>query len=455
MLTLRPRIPDLDPFSRNVMWDAAFSLRRRVLPHVPDKSSSVSITAVQRGNVLSIVGVFKRGPSEISDVVEYDPDTQQNNTRGQSRKNASKGASESTDGPNKSQVRDVVGSSDPSRSSPAFGYSAATTSEVSGPGESKQPLASSSKPQTSQSPALIPVFLPPPATPTDVILNEVSDIPHRRRLYQQQSPTQQTSPFPVFQEPEDVADEISFSPYRATRELDIVSFSAPRGVDELSTTEPYSRAYGESPPTASRTISVETKYLGEQALIQDFTSQTPRSLCILQPTRDKNRAPELGHTSFALQDLFIPVQPDVEFDEPFSAGPSTNPEREALHIIEALRARLMELETRLEFMEKADFIRERINRDTELLDDNQLRHWRQSRRRCSNASFNELSDGETDFFVNSPSTGIHVLKNILGSAISVGSARSWQSTLILLAGATTGISIVLLPGLLRHLWSRW
>ncbi|GJJ08650.1 hypothetical protein Clacol_002869 [Clathrus columnatus] len=446
----------LDPSQCNVMRDAASILRKHALPYKP---SRVLSAAIKRGKVRSIVDVFEKSASETSDTGEDDPEDLPKVSSWKQLTGFTIGdKSKLDDETSKTRVSSQNTVHEPMVAPGTDPGSGAKTQFNISDGSGERALHAVELEQTERSsvsfleqkndqhvsfpePQLVPVLPPQPSTPTDIFVTD-------KVAYHPGPTTEQiNSPFPVFREPEDVPDEDSITPQNTTREIDVASIPAPREENEPSMAELYTQTYGDLPPTSSRTIPVEMRYVEEPVNYPSWPQTA------LRPVRGKDKIPETNHG--ALQDLFTPAEqsgpPGISGDS-VSTEPQTDREREALLAVEVLKARLVEVENRLEAMERAEVVRGATDPDPKTFGE----QW-QHRRRHYSLSSDDFSEGEAEYFTNPPpSTGLRALRDILvGSATDLGGTRSWQNTAILLAGATTGVSVVLLPALLRHFWSRW
>ncbi|KAF8506145.1 hypothetical protein BU17DRAFT_101004 [Hysterangium stoloniferum] len=484
----------VDSVWSNAFWDASCTLRQQALPYRP---SRVSSSSYKPGRVRGMVDVFERSASESSDVGEdrsphkrlgtpEKPPTPQRSVpitqrSGKRRQNTCWDMSETEDDGDVDRVYKETNFKSTSTGSPSrspannpFISRSSTTAEP------HIPLPDQSHAELISSPAvghgnnddgLVPVLPPQSATPLDVVLPEVSeDTP-----FQPHQSGEPGSPFPVFREPDvDVQEDDSSTPHNTTREIEIASLPPPReeGEEELTMAELYAQTYGEPAPEP-RIIPVETS--GETMRFRSTEELPTHPPTALRPVKgkfssvkDRNKedvtASQGSQIPPGLHNLFVHdhnAEPSRDIYVVSSPGPAvTKREEEALLAVDVLKTRLEIVEAKLAAMEKAEREREA-----------QVRHVRktppQGRRSRINVG-ERLGTRDDEFDIptrSGTSRSVQIVRDIVfgdGESEAFGDGnqylgtrmRTWQSASILLAGATTGVSVMLIPLLLRHFWNK-
>lgn len=388
---------DLDPFWRNAMWDAAYTLRKRALPY---KRSRISNTVVKRGQVRSIMDVFGENLHGIdsSKQIAFQLPI------------ALGVGAELEDEENKEQTipSDILGHDSASFGNLLMSLSPKSKPEIQGG-------------QSTQVPELIPVLLPSPSTPTDVIINEISEMPCDPSL-PFIARNSHGSSFPVFQEPEDASEEVTIVPHNS---IIVASTPVYREESELPVAEVC---------VSADRVPIETDEQNPQQESMSHLSIASQSV------KGKNKVSALDHVTLFLSKDKSPLNGKPTARD--SVNPQRDFEKEILQTIEILRTRLVELENQLKTMEKVKFTPEATHPHTE----------EQQRHRCSTTNFDDFTDGVTEYAHHSCNGFVEI---VFKSATDFDVTRSWQNALILLAGATTGATVILLPGLWKHFWNRW
>jgi len=295
-------------------------------------------------------------------------------------------------------------------------------------------------------------------------------------------------------------EDDSETPNNSRREIDIASIPPPQHEEELTMAELYEQTYGEPAPS-SRTVPVEVAHTGETTIGRmplpaipspEYPSRAPTALRPVRGIEVRDQASQSSPPA-ALSSLFVSEPPR----EPLESGTSTaraeraqtpehvphatrtDEERAAdLEIIEMLRARLEAVERKLAQMEQAEVERikqqvpveiEKVEAETRIKE--QLRvtaipkqkpRIRPHRRKSHvKRVWDDEDDLDKEFRERSGlSKPMRVVRDMIYGDEGAGehdfrmSLRTWQSRYIILAGATTGVSIVLIPMLLRHFWTR-
>jgi len=481
----------VDSVWSNAFWDASCTLRQQTLPYRPSRVSSSSF---KPGRVRGIVNVFERSTSESSDVgddssphkrlgtPEKPPTAPITRRGGKRRQNTFWDMSETendSDADRKGANLKSTSTANQSRSpanAPFISRSSAIT-------EHHIPLVDQDDAEATSSPAighrnndhdLVPVLPPPSGTPLDAVLLEVlEDAPSQ--THQSGEPD---SSFPVFREPDvDVQEDDSSSstPHNTTREIEIVSLSLPREEEEeeLSMAELYAEMYGEPAPEP-RVIPVESS--AEIMRFRPVRESPTRPPTALRPVKGKSSssvkdrkkedatAPQGSQIPAGLHSLFVQqhdhdAEPSPDIYVVSSPGPApTEREEAALRAVDVLKTRLEVVEAKLAAMENAEAERERKA---------QVRHVRKTgpQGRCSLVNVERLGTGADEFDMSTRSAtsrSVQIMRDIVfgdgdgdGNRYRGTRMRTWQSASILLAGATTGVSVMLIPLLLRQfVWNR-
>lgn len=257
----------------------------------------------------------------------------------------------------------------------------------------------------------------------------------------------------------DFPEDDSETPHNS-REVDI---NSAHHEEEPTMAELYEQTFGEPAPSP-RTVPVDIPPSG--ATMQMSVSSTPSPNHIpsgpptaLRPVKRKDKEIQSAPLP-ALANLFMPKS--VEhlqniFLVPRPTSPRTRDDRDEIDLqtVTTLRARLEQVEKRLAEVERAES--ERIQRS---ISERSLNRANGSRKRQKRKVPKEQILFEDDLdpeFRRRPSKTMRIARDIFygdGEGDFRSSLRTWQSTYIILAGATTGVSILLLPMLLRHFWTR-
>ena len=438
----------IDSLWSNALWDASSTLRQGITPYRPSRSSR---STYKRGRVRGVVDLFERSASESSDISE---DEAQNKPPGKvvfttvppAREHSRKvltpklEISESEDDSSKSAIdpprrnrlhRNTMPEGDLEVPLPKESYmDAGTSSGHNFFHDIDLPVSSSADAELdlNKYPALPPgssntvndnlAVVIPPQTDTLVNLVLAPDEFQNRTAVSPQSSLLNDNMSPNIRE-----DEIASI---HTQEI-----------SEPTMAELYEQLYGVPPPSsrseppmpqapsedegASETVKIVAAATSSdppptalRPIVQRRAASPPPSLRrIFRPSSALQVASETGS-----QSVYILPAGRLERDEA------------AVHTLGALKERLAIVERRLEAMESKDAKEDSSNNVVS---------------RCSTASRRTSLPIEDD--LDNLDLKVH-------SSRSAETLRSWQSAYILLAGATTGVTMVLIPMLFRHLWSR-
>ncbi|KIJ54646.1 hypothetical protein M422DRAFT_63921 [Sphaerobolus stellatus SS14] len=490
----------LDLPSRNALWDAACTVRQQALPY---RASRVSSTSYKRGRVKGMVGVFERSASESSDAGEdsrslglsstpkrqnginhepnHEPPHELNevpSTHNQAtrRQNGFWDMSESEDDAEKIVWGFGRQGKPPHRSTPYVHAQQPFDSEVE---EEKVGIPNGHNGQLHVVSAQDDT-----AKPVDAVIAP--------------PPSEQgfDSPYPTDAQDTELPEDDTETPHNSRREIDIASIP-PQHDEEPTMAELYEQTYGEPAPS-SRTVPVEVPHTGDTTLHiplpalpdpeAEDSSQPPT---VLRPVRAREISDQTAQSSPppALRDIFIAEPPEqlrsiflippvneARPPEPASKPPQPELQPMALETITTLRARLEIVEKKLADIELFESERATTQQFQQFEPTAEVRIReelqaaavvpitpipRRRRRKSQRQQYtDDLDDLDKEFqersALSKPMRVVHDM--IYGDDEDNGdfrtAMRSWHSKYILLAGATTGVSIVLIPMLLRHLWTR-
>jgi hypothetical protein len=443
----------LDPAWGNALWDASCTLRQRATPYRPSRISS---SVYKRGRVRGVVDFFERSASESSDLGEDEAHEKslgqvaplrQRTTGKRPHRTATKkwDFSESENESSKlglghplhTRLQENITTSDNPRvllageSLPVeVGTSTmhSVVQDITTQGSSDFP-AGLDLPEPPMRPpasanlandALVAVLPPQSGTPVNLVLGP-DDTKHREVVSPEAGSTDSRTPN-------------NHTPNNK-REVDMVSMH-PREESEPTMAELYEQTYGSLPPSphggSHMALTSEDQsgdeISNETVKIAPVSDQPPTAL---RPVVQR-KASSLPRS---LRRLFVP-SPELQANsERQSQGisPSSMDTHErdevAIRTIDALKERVAIVERRLEAMElkEADSVRSNVS----------PHHVKTSRRALAPIK-DELDNLDHKMHSSRPEEGL----------------RTRQSAFVLLVGATTGISMMLIPLLLRHLWSR-
>ena len=425
----------------HAFWDASCTLRRDTTPYRPSRVSSASF---KPGRVRGIVDVFERSASESSDVgeddapsrslseVDFRPGLPNRKSSRQIRIRAWSGSESGDEKSGRTQARysrprrsatqalaerEMLKS--PLQSSPASTLDNPTDPNTSlniRPVPNGNPFHADDSPGTKTEDGMTVIIALHPETPP----HPMSSLTERQNRYLETPGS-------------DLLDDKAPS----NREVEIMSVRG-REESELSMAELYEEVYGVPPPTRSPHLESpigETVKLTTAAL----PMSPPPPVIRHMPGRAK-LSPPLP----SLAQLFVPsALPEQAGREPQTACvlPVQDSESSevALRTLDMLKSRLEVVERRLKAIEEKDAGMRKLGVACAL----PLPH-----------NFNKdafLATGEP---LSGP--GPRPKSSRCDDAIWAdrGPLRTRQSVYILLAGAGTGISAVLIPILLRHFWTR-
>lgn len=438
----------VDPLWSNALWDASCTLRQRAVPYRPSRISS---SAYKRGRVRGVVDFFERSASESSDIGEDDvyersPDKVAPSGRRITGKKPYQPANKKWDFSESEDESSKLGLGHPEHI-PLQGN--ITTREVS--------LASGKLPVKVRTSSMLSVG--------DDIPSQSSSNVHAGLDFQEPArplasgtlandtlavvlPPQSGTPVNIVLGTDDLQHHIVGSPepestYDHTpnheREVEIVSIH-PREESEPTMAELYERTYG-SPPPPSRGEKLVARS-SEDLPGSEISGETVKVVPIVAHSSDQpptalrpvvqRKASSLPRS---LRHLFVP-SPELQANsDRQSQGIYTSSmdiygrDEVAIHTIDALKERVAIVERRLEAMEL---------KESEVNTSNVLLHHAKASRRALTPIEDELDELDHKIHSSRP-------EEVL---------RTRQSAYVLLVGATTGISMILIPLLLRHLWSR-
>ncbi|KAF8575975.1 hypothetical protein K439DRAFT_1640911 [Ramaria rubella] len=445
----------IDSVWGNALWDASCTLRQDATPYRP---SRISNTAYKRGRVRGIVNVFERSASESSDIGEDEVRTVIPPKPMKVRKVriGNRSPQIPTQDWSLSESEDEMGRPEPNhleqvRQIPVMTGGSETLTEMdlmtvdtfSAPVAINTESAATSPPLNKREDNLAVIMPASSGTPVDILLVPEA-LPSHRVHYSKQY--QADLPESGLPESGLAQRDLQIVETRNTREIEIIPPTV-HDDSEPTMAEPYTQTYGVLPPSprgeqhvplTPRVHSDDELPPGETLKIQVPPSPSQPPTALRPVLRRKASSPP-----HSLRHLFVPA-PTVESASGMERqnvyvlpASSSEPDEAALRNLAALKERLEVVERRLEAMEKKE-AQEQITRTV----------MHTARRRSEVEGCGSSKDAaldELDLELRSPRSYFEVD----GEAF-----RSWQSAYILLAGATTGISVVLIPMLLRHLWTR-
>jgi hypothetical protein len=411
----------VDSVWSNALWDASCTLRQGLAPYRPSRISS---SVYRRGRVRGVVELFERSASESSDegsnsspvisvprIRKY-PRTQKGESEGESgqsnigRFGPRHGNTTTRGDPeiplNEASVMDVGTSAVPDVTHDTTPQSPSSVQAVLDSNEhTTLPPASGNITHDN-----LAVVLPPQSgTPVDLVLG-----PHEFHYRDVGSPGP------------DLPDEHTPNDHQ---EVAIVSIH-PREVSEPTMAELYEQTYGALPSEDTSDEEVPGETVKVVAPAASTSDQPPTALRPIVQRRAASPPPSLGRLFSGSR--MLQAASDTELQNLYVL-PTSSSERDevAMGTLNAMKERLAVVERRLAAME--------LNgAETNVSKDVFPRRSKRVRKTCVPVQ------ADPDGF----DLEVHPAEAL----------RTWQSVYILMAGATTGVSIVLIPVLLRHLWSR-
>lgn len=442
------RMEGIDPVWSNALWHASCTLRQRATPY---RSSRISSSAYKRGRVRGVVNFFERSASESSDVGEDEPVRSPGKsalkagppTRKQSRPTTTKNwdVTDSDDELSRLGLGPPQPSGVQEKTATSYNPELSLADKLStmDEGTSKVPLSDDPRQNLQRYPTQPPAYdstdeeslavVIPPQSDTSVNLVLGADDFQRRNV---------CSPEPGL--PDDHTSD-------KTEEAEIIS-THPREESEPTMAELYERTFGAQSPSPQKEYVVprDSEGLsGDDILIATVTSATAAASSdpptALRPVLQR-KASSLPRS---LRHIFSPLELQDSELQSVHGLPADASERDegARRTIQALQERVAMVEERLAAMERkgSELLGSDVvameRKELEPTGSDALPRTLEAGSRGSVSIENDLVDLDYRVYSQSNET-----------------LRAKQSGYILLAGAMTGVSVMLIPLLFRHLWSR-